>query len=306
MKLTILLFDLDRTLVDIRQSYEQVIRLATVEYIVRHGGERFDPQQVCSDDDLYQLWWRPELADVWYLTYAWIQYYLVSETSRPTKPEFIERLLTVPGKKWTDIIPAALEQEPGPDWNQTEAQGLFQNFFCGSDWIQREQVYPWLLAESYPGTYVHDQLIGGANTLHALQSAKQRFDLGIATARPHDEALQCIRQLGLTEFFSEDCIGTLELGSKADRIRHVLQQLPPSEGIAYCGDTTADLKAVAAVRAQGIPIIGVGVNVFSPRPDLMERQQQLLMQAGASVVLNDVTEYAAAKWLANDQTIKSS
>lgn len=304
MKLTTLLFDLDRTLVDIRQSYEQAIRLATVEYLRRRGGERLVPQQVCSDDDLYQLWWRSELADVWYLTYAWSQYYVVSEASRPTKPEFIKRLLTVPGKKWTEIIPAALGQEPEQGWSQTEAQTLFQNFFCGSDWIQREQVYPWLLAETRDGTYVHDQLIGGVRTLQALERAQKRFNLGIATARPRDEALQCIRQLGLTEFFPADCIGTLELGSKAGRIRHVLQQLPPSEGIAYCGDTTADLKAVAEVRAQGIPIIGVGVNVFSPRYDLMERQQQLLMKAGASVVLNDVTEYAAANWLENDQTIK--
>ncbi|NOX71680.1 MAG: HAD hydrolase-like protein [Candidatus Micrarchaeota archaeon] len=70
-----IVFDIDRTLIDIRKSYEDAIRLA-VSDMLKMAKIEINPSDVMSEDDIYRLWWKVQLADVWYITYAGTLYYL--------------------------------------------------------------------------------------------------------------------------------------------------------------------------------------------------------------------------------------
>lgn len=75
-KLQIIIFDIDRTLAKITNSYEDSIRGAVATYLELLGLEIIREKELVKEKELYPLWQRPELSDVWYLTYAAAAYYL--------------------------------------------------------------------------------------------------------------------------------------------------------------------------------------------------------------------------------------
>lgn len=299
-----IVFDLDRTLIDITKSYEQAIKNSIGKYLELKGIDYAKEKEIISSEAIYKLFWKPELADVWYITYAGIEYCLAESISAGGNPnikydfdEFVPFLLSCQGKKYDEVILNALKEKfPSFEsesaekfdslWDKGLAKDIFQAEFLGSDWYRIE--YGKECPVKAKGFYVNDSAIpNDEKALQALSFLSKRFKLGIATARPKSEAIKILGNLGYFRFFSKDSVFCLEDGSKAERILKALKALDFENGkSAYAGDAIGDVLAVNELKKQGIDIISIGVNVAAS-DELMKEQEKKLKEAGVDIFLKD-------------------
>jgi HAD superfamily hydrolase (TIGR01548 family) len=213
-----ILFDVDGTLIDERQSYREAIR-RTAEHILR------SPVTLDEVDEIKRV---PGFNNDWDATWALVGRRIHGHIAAP------------------DDVDRASQA-------YRRLRNVFQTYYLGHRlWIElsgEEAPFQW----SQPMMLRETPLIA-LETLERLSS----FRLGIATSRPRAEALMALQQHGLDRFFHPEAVVAMEDAPREKPDAAPLQEASRRLGCkrpVYVGDSIND---ALAARAAGMTFVYVG------------------------------------------------
>jgi len=289
----IIIFDIDRTLAKITDSYEMCIKLATKEYLELFGYQ-INLKKLASEEDFYQLWQKKELSDVWYLTYALSAYYLaqmiVKNQIEYKFSSFVPLLLKSPGCDKYEIIQNAIKKIFKANkkninknlyifnnlWQPNILKCFFQNYFIKQNYWSKDKT-----------------TIPVKELIKLLSELNKKFVLGIATARPKEELMHFLKQYNLSQYFQSKAIISLEAGGKDERILQSLKKLtqtPEKTASIYIGDTVSDIEAVNTLKKKGVNIRIISTGVELNNQILKKINYQILIKAKTDLYVDSLKE----------------
>jgi HAD superfamily hydrolase (TIGR01548 family) len=273
--------DIDGVLVDVADSYRRTI-VETVERV--HGFE-------LDRDDVQQFKDAGGFNNDWELTDAVALYALAREAGYDADVDAYTDAIADAGGGLAGAR-GTLSAALGDDWATVESQwdpdhlrAVFQSLYLGSDRYRAiEGGDPPVEARGY----IEDEpLLVADGTLAAL---RERFEVGVVTGRPADEADIALDRVGLDlDDAHRFTMNDWEAGKPHPHALVTLAERFDADRVVYAGDTLDDVETAhnAAADDPGRTYYGVGVLTGGLTGEAGRRK---FVDAGADAVVESVND----------------